>query len=117
MVKEHFVVQFGRQSYSWLNRMIIYRANWTTRQLLLWWQTELDSTQFYYHSLEHKIAEPREARGEAHKMSGMGGGEKWSKLCNSELGRAGFNTGSNIGMWDILDLLLVGVNLNPVLWF
>ena len=116
MVTEHCVVQFGLQSYSWLN-MIIYRANWTTRQLLLWWQTELDSIQFYYHSLEHKIAEPREARGEAHKMSGMGGGEKWSKLCNSELGRAGFNTGSNIGMWDILDLLLVGVNLNPVLWF
>ena len=44
------------------------------------------------------IAEPREARGEAHKMSGMGEGEKWSKFCNSELGRAGFNTGSNIGM-------------------
>ena len=28
------------------------------------------------------IAEPRETRGDAHKMSGMGGGEKWSKLCN-----------------------------------
>ena len=28
------------------------------------------------------IAEPREARGEAHKMSGMEGGENWSKLCS-----------------------------------
>ena len=30
------------------------------------------------------IAESRKARGKAHKMSGMGGGEKWSrsKLCN-----------------------------------
>ena len=26
------------------------------------------------------IAEPREAQGEAHKMSGMEGGENWSKL-------------------------------------
>ena len=37
------------------------------------------------HNTENKtrntcIAEPREARGEAHKMSGMEGGEYWSKL-------------------------------------
>ena len=32
------------------------------------------------------------------------------------LGRAGFNTGSiNIGRGNVLNLLLVGVNLNPVL--
>ena len=30
------------------------------------------------------IAEPREAQGgvDAHKMSGMEGGENWSKLCS-----------------------------------
>ena len=33
-----------------------------------------------------------------------------------KLGRAGFNTGSNIGRWDLINLYLVGVNLNPVLW-
>ena len=33
--------------------------------------------------------------GEAHKMSGMEGGENWSKLCS--LGRASFNIGSMKG--------------------
>ena len=28
---------------------------------------------------------------------------------------AGFNSGSNIGRCDVVNLLLVGVNLNPVL--
>ena len=48
-------------------------------------------------------------------MSGMeGGGENWSKLCS--LGGRVFNTGSiNIGRCrDLVNLLLVGVNLNPV---
>ena len=34
--------------------------------------------------------------GEAHKMSGMEGGRELEKIVL--LGRAGFNTGSNIGM-------------------
>lgn len=35
------------------------------------------------------IAEARETWGDAHKMSGMGGGEKWSKLCNWGGGEGG----------------------------
>ena len=46
-----------------------------------------NSLKFQYDFVIHLtrntcIAEPREARGEAHKMSRMEGGENWSKLGN-----------------------------------
>ena len=64
------------------------------------------------------IAETREARGGGGrpiKCQGWKGGENWSKLCSLGGRVSSFNTGSNIGMRDVLNLLLVGVNLNPVL--
>ena len=83
------VVQFGLQLYSWLNRMIIYGANWT-RQLLLWWQTELDPAQFYYHSPEIHVLQNLAKFGERLiKCQGWEGerngvncvtGEGWSNI-------------------------------------
>ena len=48
--------------------------------------------------------------GEAH-----GSGERIGVNCVAWKLRAGFNTGFNIERWDVVNLLLVGVNLNPVL--
>ena len=45
-------------------------------------------------------------------MSGMKGGENWSKLGSLE-GRV--STLALIGRLDVVNRLLVGVNLNPVL--
>ena len=39
-----------------------------------------------------------------------------SKEPGPRLGREGFNTDSNIERCDVLNLLLVGVNLNQMLW-
>ena len=51
--------------------------------------------------------------GKAHKMSGIevgGGGGRIGVNYVTGMGGAGFNTGSNIGRWDLVNLLLVGVN-------
>ena len=53
--------------------------------------------------VSQKLAKLRE---EAHRMSGR---ERIGVNCVAW--RAGFNTGSNIGRWDVVNLLLVGVNL------
>ena len=45
-------------------------------------------------------------------MSGMEGGENWSKL--GSLG-GWVSTMALIGRWDVVNRLLVGVNFNPVL--
>ena len=49
------------------------------------------------------------------KCQGWTGGENWNKLCSLGGRVLSFNTGSNIGMRDVRNLLLVEVNLNPVL--
>ena len=52
---------------------------------------------------------------EAHKMSVVGGRQRNRENCVT--GEGGFQYWRcNIGRWDVRNLLLVGVNLNPVLW-
>ena len=64
----------------------------------------------YYFLLEIRVSQ-NFARGEGHKMSEMKEGRELEKVVL--LGRAGFNAGSNIGGWDVVNLVLVGVILSP----